>query len=117
LNFPPSIGTLGGIIGQGVGFALSGAIATTAARLPTLILVEAIGGTVVAALGLGVFRGEPPTPPSGIAEGAVDKGMGAAEFMRSIVRLLVSGSARLWLSIGAKIMSFGWVLALWRVFV
>jgi hypothetical protein len=70
----------------------------------------------VAALGLSVFRGEPPTPPSGIAEGAVDKGMGAAEFMRSIVRLLVGDRSALGLHSSAKIMSFEWVLALWRVF-
>jgi hypothetical protein len=71
---------------------------------------------VVAALGLGVFRGEPPTPPSGIAEGAVDGEMGAAEFMRSIVRLLVGDRGAHGLSIGAKMVGFGWVLAWWRVF-
>lgn len=62
-----SIATLGGILGQGVGFALSGALITKESDIPLFILIEAVIASVVAALVFGLFRGEPPLPPSRVA--------------------------------------------------
>jgi MFS family permease len=62
-----SIATLGGIVGQGIGFAASGAIVTGPSKIPTLVLYEAILGSVIAAVTVAFFRGEPPVPPSEVA--------------------------------------------------